>query len=279
MLIGVDIANYQGRPDFLTARSAGDRRFAVILATDGADFVSPLLDYQATAARAAGLLIGFYHYFRPGEDAPAQLKNFAAAVAPHWRAGDLICLDVEEDGRELPALVNLWVSAAETLYRVRVLLYLNRDFIDRYDWSGLAARCPLWLAAWQLDAAPAGYGPWGVVTLWQRTGGEHVPGIGWADGDEFAGEPADWLALGTPDGEAAQAAPAAPADGTGYTVAFNERGECVLTINFGGVGARVRGVAGDVGVSVANAAGERYHRTFRTDDAGAFAALAWEREA
>lgn len=272
-MLGVDIANYQGRPDLLTARSAGERRFCIILATDGGDFTNPLLADQVAAARAAGMLLGFYHYFRPAESPIDQLRHFLSAIEPHRRDGDPLCLDVEEDGPDLPALVNLWVGGCKQRMAVAPLLYLNRDFIDRYDWANLARQCHLWLAAWQMDDCPAGYGPWGSVTVWQDSGGAAVPGIGWCDTDQFFGAASDWLALGTPDAAPLPQSPAEPPDGTGYTLAINERGEAVLTINFGGRWARVKGIAGDVGITGVNDAGHQYHRTFRTQPDGSFAPL------
>lgn len=80
---GIDVSTWQhpeGQPiDFEQVVQAG-YRFVIIKATQGAGYLNPWLDRDYDDAFGAGLLIGAYHYFEPGEDVDAQAKNFVGSL-------------------------------------------------------------------------------------------------------------------------------------------------------------------------------------------------------
>ena len=72
---GVDVSRWQGDIDW--PKVAGDGiDFAYIKATEGRDFSDRRFTTNWTAARAAGLEVGAYHYFTLCSDAAAQADHF-----------------------------------------------------------------------------------------------------------------------------------------------------------------------------------------------------------
>ena len=81
---GLDVSSWQhpdGRPINWDAVANAGYRFAVVKATQGANYKNPWADRDLDDARAAGLLVGAYHYFEAGQPAPAQALNLTGAVA------------------------------------------------------------------------------------------------------------------------------------------------------------------------------------------------------
>ena len=72
---GLDVSNYQGVPNFQAIKNAG-YEVVIIETGDGITFTSPVLEQQYQAAKAAGLKIGFYHFFRAEDDNVAQATHF-----------------------------------------------------------------------------------------------------------------------------------------------------------------------------------------------------------
>lgn len=72
---GVDISSWQhadGAAIDWEAVAASGVRFAIVKATQGTSYVNPHLLKDLSDARAAGLLVGAYHYFEAKVDAAAQ---------------------------------------------------------------------------------------------------------------------------------------------------------------------------------------------------------------
>jgi hypothetical protein len=84
---GIDVASYQ------TATFDTDGLdFVFIKATEGTSYVNPKQTAQAAHARAAGCVVGFYHFLHPG-DVAAQAAYFVERCAS--RAGDVLACDWE----------------------------------------------------------------------------------------------------------------------------------------------------------------------------------------
>jgi GH25 family lysozyme M1 (1,4-beta-N-acetylmuramidase) len=76
-VLGVDVSSWQhenNQPiDWWAVYDEG-YRFCVIKATQGTSYCNPWIVRDIGDANAAGLLVGAYHYFEPGEDPAAQAK-------------------------------------------------------------------------------------------------------------------------------------------------------------------------------------------------------------
>lgn len=158
-------------------------RHAYLRACEG---VVPDTAYQAhrDAARAAGVLVGAYVFWRPRHTAQQLVRTFLDIVGPEAGADwDLPpCIDLEaEDPADLltPELLEHHVATGLTELRLRTgvepLLYVGPGFVDAHlPADHRLGQWPLWLAAY-LDrpALPRG---WSKALAWQWTGSGHVPG-------------------------------------------------------------------------------------------------------
>lgn len=200
-LRGVDLASYQGLPDFVQMRAAGFN-FALIKATQGTSYVNPFLHAALRAARDAGMLVAFYHFAEPGTNTPeAEAAHFLDVVGPLLQPGDVTSLDLETGDGNLAAWALAWLQAVETAVGAKPLLYSGLWFMQPHDLTGNPelAVYGLWLAAYQAQEpdAPA---PWPFIAVWQDSGGTTVPGVvGPCDTDVFYGDESQWRAYGVPE--------------------------------------------------------------------------------
>ncbi|MFJ3925317.1 glycoside hydrolase family 25 protein [Streptomyces sp. NPDC090022] len=151
---GVDISAYQ--PEF--DPSGWD--FVFIKATEGRSWKSSVRHKQATAARDAGAVVGFYHFLWPGNIA-AQAAYFVEH-AP-LRPGDVLACDWEDNLEGTAASCAEKDAFLAEVKRLRpehrVVLYCNRDFwFHRDTTSGCADG--LWIADLTTAGRPRIRHPW-----------------------------------------------------------------------------------------------------------------------
>jgi lysozyme len=173
--------------DFSVVRSDGIA--AVILkATQGTGFVDPTFVPRLADARAAGLLVGAYHYL-DAKSPVDQIGHFLSIVGN--TDGILLALDFEPNEPSQASAM----QAASAAMAVRTVtgrypvLYTGRYLLTAPN--ALLSRCPLWLAEYgSRPICPPGWSQW---KLWQHTDGVlgsapvPVPGIGPCDRSRFAG--------------------------------------------------------------------------------------------
>ena len=145
---GIDAASYQGPTPDLTGSA-----FVVIKATEGTSVLNSEQAAQAAHARAAGALLGFYHFLHPG-DIAAQAAYFVTQCASV--AGDTLWIDWEttEDGTYASCAEKDAMIAAVKGLRPghRVGLYCNLDF-----WKSVDTTSDCGDALWIADpSSPAG---------------------------------------------------------------------------------------------------------------------------
>ena len=78
-LRGIDVSHHQGEIDWVRVRSSGIG-FAYIKATEGTDFKDPNFAKNWSAAGAAGIKRGAYHFFLLETSGEAQAANFIETV-------------------------------------------------------------------------------------------------------------------------------------------------------------------------------------------------------
>jgi len=140
---GIDVssANSEDVPGSMPGIS-----FAMIKATEGRTYVSPVQKAQAAAARKHGRAVGFYHFLWPGhiEEQAAHFVDKCASTP-----GDILAVDWEttEDGTHASNMEKDEFLAAVKRLRPhhRVLLYCNTDFWFHKDTT---SKCGdgLWIA-------------------------------------------------------------------------------------------------------------------------------------
>lgn len=207
--LGVDVSEFQGRPDWRSAHAAGVV-FAFARVSFGTTKTDNSYAYNVQAIPAAGIVPGAYHFLTSTSSVVTQADHFVRLADPKA----IHAVDVEQNA----ALdVTGWVRRYRQHYpRKPLLLYTGRD-LWRRSVGGLngAAIGKLWLAGFQPNRYVLGSGtlaqlwakvgsadgalPWGGWSSWsfmQFSDQTKVPGIsGGCDGDAFNGTLAELQAL------------------------------------------------------------------------------------
>lgn len=171
---GLDVASYQGpHPDVSGAT------FVFVKATEGLGYVNPDWTTQLAGARAAGAVVGFYHFPHAGQDLAAQVQFMLTTLGPALRPGDMLSLDWETnpaDGSYLTGAAKdqfLAILGAKAPAHRRVL-YCNLDFWRNHDTTSNAGD-GLWIA--DPDSPPGSprvAHPWVFHQYGQRADGTDV---------------------------------------------------------------------------------------------------------
>jgi hypothetical protein len=138
---GIDVSAYQPS-DYPT----GGYDFVIVKVTEGRTYINPKQSGQAARARAAGLVLGFYHFLWPG-NIKAQAAYFVEKCAS--RPGDILACDWEHTSSGTAASSAEKDEFLREVKRLRpdhkVLLYCNVDFWVNRDRSSYAGD-GLWIA-------------------------------------------------------------------------------------------------------------------------------------
>jgi hypothetical protein len=149
---GVDISRYQ--PDY---QPRAEDHFVIIKATEGRTSRNLLHDDQVARCRAAGKIIGHYHWLWPG-NIEGQLDWFAthAKVQP----GDIIALDWENPAPNLVPKADMesWLRAAVLRWpENRVIVYTFPCYAPFQAAKGVLYRASgLWIADYRERSAQLG---------------------------------------------------------------------------------------------------------------------------
>ena len=136
---GIDVSKWQRRVDWARVKKMnvnGIRvHFAFIKATEGTWKWDSEFEMNWTNTRKAGILRGAYHFFLPDLSAKDQAINFIRTVT--LRSGDLPpVVDVEETrgmtAAQIQRYTKEFLRILEKHYKVKPILYTNRDFYKRY---------------------------------------------------------------------------------------------------------------------------------------------------
>jgi GH25 family lysozyme M1 (1,4-beta-N-acetylmuramidase) len=187
---GIDISAYQPTVDFVKVKAAGIEA-VYIKATEGASYINPDLKAQYQGAKAAGLKVGFYHFFRPSTVAGAQAQAEYFVNTIKGMAFDLRpVLDIELNGgvqaAALSNLAKVFLDEVAALTGIVPVVYTYLGFIAE-NLTSVLAGYPLWLADYA--NAPGSNPIWPSWAGWQYSQTGAVSGIsGNVDLDVFTDE-------------------------------------------------------------------------------------------
>lgn len=191
---GIDISRHNGPIDFDSVAGAGID-FVYIKASEGMSHRDAAYMRNSSAAAAAGLAVGAYHFFRFECDGQRQAINFLAAIGDSRPALPL-AIDIEEWGNPAEVATDVVVERLHTMRAIlenagyRTIVYTNKNGYHRFVESG---GDDLWICSFTNPPLP--HGNW---RLWQHSHCARVPGIrGDVDLNTFNGTRADyrrWLA-------------------------------------------------------------------------------------
>lgn len=136
---GIDVSHHQKEIDWRRV-AADDVSFAIIKATEGGDWVDRLFAKNLSEARAAGLAVGAYHFYRFCRPPADQAKNFIDAV-PRDRPLLPPVVDIEFHGNcerrptieEMHAELAEFLGPVETAFGKPAIIYLIGEAEEMYS--------------------------------------------------------------------------------------------------------------------------------------------------
>lgn len=188
-ITGIDVSSHQGDVDWAQVKASG-QTFAFAKATQGNTYVDPMGQDNLTAARAAGLIVGAYHYYMTDDEPQSQFDNFSANAT--LLSGDLPpVVDIEAMAQNsLPDLqknLQSFLEMLEKRYGVKPIIYSGENFANG-NLTGFGAY-PLWIAEYETSQPPAVPSGWTSWTFWQYSQSGSVAGVtGDVDLDRFNGD-------------------------------------------------------------------------------------------
>lgn len=186
-LNGVDIASYQSG---INPARLSTTDFVIVKFTQGTSYLNPYADRQYSEAKAAGKLLGAYHY-GTGRSATAEAQYFVNCLGS--RVGECI-LALDWEGKQNSAFgtgkdVTWCKTFLDEVFRltgVRPLIYMSKSVCRRYNWSSVAQNYLLWCAQYGSNAKTDyqsspwtdnnGFGAWDKDTIRQYSSHGRITG-------------------------------------------------------------------------------------------------------
>jgi GH25 family lysozyme M1 (1,4-beta-N-acetylmuramidase) len=230
-ILAIDIANYQGTPDFAAVHGA-NIGLVFIKATEGTNYVNPTFAANRAHAHANGVSTGFYHFARSA-DPIAEADYFCNTVGTLTR-GEMVALDWEVTSTDPVTWSLRWLQHVESRLGVKPLIYMNQSTVSGFNWGPVVANNNgLWLAKYDFDAnSVPTVAHWPFVAIKQYSDKGSVSGVaGGVDLDVFEGDAATLAKYGFA-GVAPVPAPPHPAPAPQPAPGPND-GSSLPTMSFG----------------------------------------------
>src|SRR5256714_3177923 len=189
--LGIDVSSYQTTIDGAQVKASG-RTFAWTKSTEGVTFNDASYSSHINGAKAAGVLIGAYHYARyDNNTASAEVSHFLSVAGNQVKSGYLApMLDVENPvaagdlnttKTQISQWVNDWCNGVYNATGVKPIVYTYISYASTYL-NSTVTQWPLWMANYNgqdpQTGAPNATSPWSSWQLWQYSSTTAVPGIG-----------------------------------------------------------------------------------------------------
>lgn len=172
---GIDVSGWQKGINL----SKVPADFVIIKATQGTSFINSDCDRAYQQAKAAGRLLGVYHYFSGGDPAK-EAEHFVNNIKGY--IGDaILVLDWEGEQNakfsQGPAVAKPFLDKVRDLTGVKPLIYMSKSVCRQHNWAAVAKEYGLWVAQYAnnnttgYQANPwtdaKGFGAWGAPAIFQ----------------------------------------------------------------------------------------------------------------
>jgi GH25 family lysozyme M1 (1,4-beta-N-acetylmuramidase) len=205
-LRGIDSSRWQaGLPD-----ATINADFIIFKATEGVGYTDPDCNPSYQEAKAAGKLLGVYHFARPDGNDPISEADWFLSQTKGYIGEALLALDWETEPKSNVAWAKSWLDRVYSKTGIRPLIYMSSSVVNSYDWSSVYnAGYALWVAQYRdnnidinYDMSNAGAMPdvnWvNGYAMWQWTSKGRLTGYsGDLDCNIFYGDKAAWTAFAT----------------------------------------------------------------------------------
>ena len=174
---GIDVSHYQGRIDWKRVGEGSRISYVYIKATEGSSYVDDTYRYNLQGAKAAGLSVGSYHFYRPNVSPEEQLANIRQNILPDEQ--DLVpIIDIEHRGNvseeKFIADLTTLLQGVEKLFGRKPLLYSYQNFYNRH-FTGRFRQYEWMIAKYQSEPPILTDGR--DFVMWQYTSKGSMPGI------------------------------------------------------------------------------------------------------
>lgn len=180
---GIDVSKHNGRIDWNRVAQSGIKFAFTRVIDDGhPNNADPQFVNNRDGIKAAGLLRGYYHFFRPGRDNVVKQANLFVSLIGTLLPGDLQpTIDIEiTDGLGANAVLDnsaRWIDIVEAATGRQVIIYTFVSFWrDTLHNTTRFGDHPLWIADLQ-NTPPRVPGGFHTATFHQHSFTGRVPGI------------------------------------------------------------------------------------------------------
>lgn len=184
-LFGIDVSHYQSPIDWQRVKNAVVV-FSILKATEASSYKDKNFPAWWPQVKAAKIVRGAYHFYRPYAPVERQTANFLSAV-PKLEPGDLppvLDLEVPENWRNISlkkriAGVRQWLDTVENELGIKPIIYLSPSFPGEVLGSDpFLKQYLLWIANYGVSKprVPAPWAPDKSWTIWQYSESGKVPG-------------------------------------------------------------------------------------------------------
>lgn len=190
---GLDTSHWNGSNINWSVVYSNGYRFVFTKASESTWYTDDTLHHNMAGARAAGLLIGPYHFARPEVNTTlagaTNEANWFVSVAGQYMTNGYLrpVLDLETGGpdlgqSQLSAWANAFCNRVKQLKGVSPIIYCNVNYAQNYL-NTTVTNWDLWIASWPTNPDPQNGNPptgvWGGRwTFWQYAGDvSGVPGV------------------------------------------------------------------------------------------------------
>ncbi len=226
MINGVDLASYQGAPDFGKIRTQG-YEFGITKVSEGTRYIFPGFRRNRSEMARVGMGVGFYHFARGG-NSTAESDYFLGAIG-ELLPGECLALDWEITHPDPVQWCHAFLSRVYARTGVRPYIYLNMSTAGSLRWDPVAkGNFPLWLAQYDDKKNFPGVPYWGTPLIKQYSDRGKVAGInGNVDLNVFHGDLAMFRRFGA--NPVAATAPASGPD-TLPALAYGDKSPAVASL-------------------------------------------------
>lgn len=178
---GLDVSHYDEKIDFTKVMGAGFR-FCSAKCTEGSGNIDSMYKINKAKAKAAGMIFGGYHFFRPGIDPIRQADHFLRNV--DLQPGDfqpMFDWEVSQGKSDVPK-ARKFIEKVEAACGKQMLIYGPPYMLNDFSLDPWFGERPLWVAHYGVTA-PLLPAPWKYWSFWQYSDKGSVPGIPAADED------------------------------------------------------------------------------------------------
>ncbi len=192
---GFDVSHHQGEINWQKI-SPQQYQFVYLKATEGGDFQDRKFQDNWLKARARGLHVGAYHFYRLCRDGAVQADNFIATV-PNKADALAPVIDLEYDNHCIDTyskeqLLQHIQTMHDRLYQhygKPPIFYVSRNFYN-IVLMGHFAKTPIWLREYKVQPKLKDGRDW---LFWQYTAQGKIEGINTTvDLNVYAGSERDW---------------------------------------------------------------------------------------